>query len=124
MQAAGFLDDFMKKRKTDYPWTPSAHAKNAGRDLLKKSGFVNLLKTKDHKHMTPYTAPKGAILVYNAPSGSSGHIEVKDIDDNGKMAFYSDFKGTKPIPDNPNFPYLNNENRKLIGIYILPEEKL
>ena len=124
MMAGGLLDGYLKKHKTNYPWTRRAHAKYAGNDLLKRVGFKNLLKTKEHKKMTPYTAPKGAILVYDAPGGTSGHIEVKDIDENGKMAFYSDFKGSAPIPDNPNYPYLNNRNRKLIGIYILPEDKL
>ncbi|HLE10662.1 MAG: hypothetical protein A2504_12685 [Bdellovibrionales bacterium RIFOXYD12_FULL_39_22] len=79
--------------------------------LLQKAGFTNILKEEKYKTLTAYTAPIGAILVYEG--GASGHIEVKA----GENEFLSDFVGTEPVNDQLNL------DRKLIGVYVkkMPE---
>jgi len=73
---------------------------------LKAEGFKNLMDDPKYKKMTPYTAPKGAIIVY--AGGPYGHIEVKGEDNE----YISDYQGSKPIYDQLGL------NRRPIGIYI------
>lgn len=80
-------------------------ARNSGAQW-KKYGFKNLLDDPKYKDMTPYDAPKGAILVYSG--GNWGHVEVKASENE----YISDYVGEKPIYDELNIP------RKIIGIYI------
>lgn len=75
-------------------------------ETWREMGFRNLLDSHKYKDMTPYTAPKGAILVYEG--GKYGHVEVKASDNE----FISDYVGEKPIYDELNLP------RKIIGIYV------
>ncbi|EQC48531.1 hypothetical protein M899_1841 [Bacteriovorax sp. BSW11_IV] len=85
---------------------PSGIAASKSGTEWKKLGFRNLLENDKYKSMTPYTAPKGAILVYSG--GKYGHVEVKASD----KEFISDYIGEKPIYDELGLP------RKLIGIYV------
>lgn len=87
----------------NYP--PGVAARESGTQW-KKMGFSNLLDDPKYKDMTPYTAPKGAILVYSG--GKWGHVEVKASENE----FISDYVGEKPIYDELNLP------RRIIGIYV------
>lgn len=69
-------------------------------------GFRNLLADPKYRDMTPYSAPRGAILVYEG--GKYGHVEVKA----SESEFISDYIGEKPIYDELGL------ERKIIGIYV------
>lgn len=88
---------------SEYP--PGQAARDSGKQW-KRYGFKNLLEDPKYKDMTPYDAPKGAILVYSG--GNWGHVEVKASENE----YISDYIGEKPIYDELNIP------RKIIGIYV------
>ncbi len=117
LSSSGFINDYLKHNNMVYPWTSSPYAKDAG-VFLKKAGFINILKDKRFKNITPYNAPKGAVIVYGGSKRSSGHIEIVDIDKNGNRKYYSDFVENLPICDNPRSPSLTRKTRPIIGIYI------
>ena len=78
---------------TSRPTTP--WAKNAGEELCRKYGFVEL-RIKD-----PRKAPVGAVVVYGGPD--AGHVEIRT--ENG---FVSDFISATPYP------------RPLVGVFVKP----
>ncbi|MEP6809602.1 MAG: hypothetical protein ABI992_05115 [Chthoniobacterales bacterium] len=81
--AAGAVDSYPK----------TALAKQAGDELVHHYGFTKLALNN------PFSAPIGAVLVYNA-NGGAGHVEIRT-----KNGFVSDFRAAQP------------SKRQLIGIY-------
>jgi hypothetical protein len=84
------LDAGLVSSRPTSPW-----AKDAGRELCAKYGFVQL-KLRD-----PRKAPVGAVVVYGGPD--AGHVELRTKD-----GFVSDFISPTPYP------------RPLVGIFVKP----
>lgn len=98
-------------------YLPGRHAKEAVQDLP-KIGFINLLDDPAYRQTitSPSKAPKGAILVYRAKDGESGHIEIKtgEGDDGG---YISDYKSKESVLGNANGG-LASKRYRLVGVYI------
>jgi hypothetical protein len=73
----------------------TAWAKQAGEELCKSHGFVQL-KIRD-----PRKAPIGSVIVYGGPD--AGHVEIRT-----KEGYVSDFVSKTPYP------------RPLVGVFIKP----
>lgn len=107
---------------------PDKYARDAV-NTLPSMGFVNLLNQPYNLKLTPDTAPKGAVLVYesalacdkstrNIMGQGCGHIEVK-LGDGKKTKGYkfaSDYKSENSILDGAT-----GNKYRLIGVMIKPE---
>ena len=111
LMSGNYADGYMKKHKVSYPFTPSASAKNAGKEFFetKEVGFTNLLKTEKYKELKSADAPVGAVLVYSG--GKHGHIEIKA----SESEYISDYRAG--VPTDISSPY-RARTRKLVGIYV------
>lgn len=108
-QPTGYCLSYVKRGVVAGGFSESYPEGIAARDSgtqWKELGFSNLLEDPKYNEMTPYTAPKGAIIVYSG--GRWGHVEVKASDNE----FISDYVGERPIYDELNLP------REVIGIYV------
>lgn len=76
---------------------------------LEAQGFENIFSRKS-MYSTSESAPKGAVLVYDAGKDEYGHVEIKTAP-SGKHGYISDYIGIAPPPP-PKW--------KLIGIYVKP----
>ncbi|MCB0349453.1 MAG: hypothetical protein KDD37_11505, partial [Bdellovibrionales bacterium] len=90
-------------------------AKKAGAEL-RREGYTNLLQLDgwDKKILSPYDAPKGAILVYDG--GQYGHIEIKsgDVGEGGFISdYYSESSRVGQVSNG-----LSGRGRTLIGVYV------
>ncbi len=108
---------------SEYPWGKNADDAVEGGRWLKKLGFENILDYPEMAHLTPETAPPGAIIVYEkirsgrtttvdgVRRGAPGHIEIKASENE----YISDF-----INDEPTRV---GGMRRPIGIYYqIPDE--
>jgi hypothetical protein len=107
---------------SEYPW--GSDAVESG-EWLRREGFINLMDQPEMQHLTPETAPKGAVIVYEKVTrgarkynvdgvtrGGPGHIEIKVSD----KEYVSDFINDEPTR--------LGGLRRPIGIYIhMPQDQ-
>ncbi|MBC97529.1 MAG: hypothetical protein CME63_07250 [Halobacteriovoraceae bacterium] len=89
---------------SEYPWGRDADDAVEGGNWLKDHGFENILDYPEMSHLTPETAPPGAIIVYEKINsrrnstvdgvrrGAPGHIEIKA----SANEYISDFINDEP----------------------------
>lgn len=89
---------------SEYPWSRNADDAVEGGNWLRKHGFENILDYPEMSHLTPETAPPGAIIVYEKINsnrnttvdgvrrGAPGHIEIKASENE----YISDFINDEP----------------------------
>lgn len=111
LMKGSYADGYLEKHKQSYPYTPTASAKNAGKEFFetKEVGFTNLLKTDKYKNLSSADAPVGAVLVYSG--GKHGHVEVKA----SQSEYISDYRAGKPTDKTSAY---RAKTRKLVGIYV------
>ncbi len=98
----------------------AAAAKDAGKELVQQ-GFINILENKNSNINSPYDALPGSILIYDATPDATdanriyGHIEIRTND-----GFASDYF-SKNARTGLSSNGLNGRGRKLIGVYVKPD---